>query len=244
MQPAAAADLDARAGTAWLATIGFGERLQLLDTLARRFNHDLRTPLNNIVGWSQLLHKGCEDPTRVKHAAEVLTRNAGEQTQLLGRFIEDCQIVVGSLKVELDPVQIDTLIAEAVERAGTVAKRPSAGQTSGQTSGPTSGPPEGTSSAGAGDGGSMVRRLLDRLLLVCTRRAREGEAVNFRLSRETGWNRMTFATTARDADWSESDLLELRIATLTAAVLGGSLELLSDSLLTTLRLQLPSKVGD
>jgi hypothetical protein len=121
-------------------------------------------------------------------------------------------------------MHINALIAEAVERAGRAAERPASDQAG------------AASHAGASQGDS-VRRLIDRLLLVCKRRAREGEAVAFRLARETGWNRLTFSTTARDADWSESDLLELRIATLTAALLGGSLELLTESLRTTLRLQ-------
>jgi signal transduction histidine kinase len=220
MQPAAAADLDARAGAAWYATIDTADRLQLLDALARRFNHDLRTPLNNIVGWSQLLQKG-DDPARSSHAAEVIARNAREQTQLLGGFVEDCQIVVGSLQVDLDPAHIDALIAETVERAGGAAQPPRA-------------------AAGEAD---PVRRLIDRLLLVCTRRAREGNAVGFRVARETGWNRLTFSTTARDADWSAADLLELRVATLTAALFGGSLQLQTDPLLTTVRLQLPERAG-
>lgn len=222
MQPALAADLDARAGAAWYATIDTAERLQLLDALARRFNHDLRTPLNNIVGWSQLLQKGADDPARSTHAAEVIARNAREQTQLLGGFVEDCQIVVGSLQVDLDPARIDALIAETVERAGGAAQ-----------------PPQ-TAAAGA----DPVRRLIDRLVLVCARRAREGNAVGFRVARDTGWNRLTFSTTARDADWSAADLLELRVATLAAALCGGSLQLQTDSLLTTVRLQLPERAGD
>lgn len=218
MQTAAAEDLDARAGAAWVAALGTAERLQLLDAVVRRFNHDLRTPLNNIVGWNQLLRKGGGDPARVDHAAEVIARNAREQTQLLAAFVEDCRIVIGSLKPELDPAQVDTLIVSAVEHAGADAQDASADA-------------------------NPVRRLIDRLLLVCKRRARESETVGFRLSRDTGWNRVTFSVTARDAEWPAADLLELRLAALTAALVGGSLQFATDSLLTTIRLQLPKSNG-
>ena len=62
MHAGATVNIETRAGASWLATAGPVERLQLLDALVSRFNHDFRTPLNTIVGWGHLLQQGPVDP--------------------------------------------------------------------------------------------------------------------------------------------------------------------------------------
>src|SRR5688572_6734384 len=64
-----AATVDRRCGTHWLARLDPEGRTALMAALLSRFNHDLRTPLNTILGWTHLLQKGGLDVVREKHVA-------------------------------------------------------------------------------------------------------------------------------------------------------------------------------
>lgn len=220
MQTYLVADLDACAGTKWLAAVGAAERVQLLDALVHRFSHDLRTPLNTVAGWSHLLQKGVSDATRIGHAADVIARNVHEQTLLLAHFVEDCRIVSGRLEVAAGSADAASLFRRAVEQPGGATGHP--------------GP--------AVDSSATVTRLIERVALVCARRARADALVDRRASSGPGWDQLILSTWAREGDWSAPDLLELRLATLAAAQLGGSIELrLTESLQLTLSLRLPSE---
>ena len=92
---------EARAGSDWLAREGRARQADLLVALLSRFNHDLRTPLNTVVGWTHLLQQGLVDSTRSKHVADVLVRNTREQTVLLDEFVDDGRaVLVNRLKLQ------------------------------------------------------------------------------------------------------------------------------------------------
>jgi signal transduction histidine kinase len=221
MQTASVADLDACAGTKWLAAVGAADRLQLLDALVHRFSHDLRTPLNTVAGWSHLLQNGVADATRIEHAADVIARNVHEQTLLLAHFVEDCRIVAGRLDVAAGSTDAASLFRQAVEQPGAATPH--------------------SASMAESDGGT-VRRLIERIALVCARRARADTSVDRRTAAEPGWCQLVLSTWARADDWSAPDLLELRLATLAAAQLGGSIEMrLTESLHLSVSLRLPSE---
>jgi signal transduction histidine kinase len=74
-----------------------GAQQALLSALVRRFNHDLRTPLNTLSGWSELLREGASDAGRVRHAAQVMSRSVREQTLLLEDYVDDMRTVLGEL---------------------------------------------------------------------------------------------------------------------------------------------------
>ena len=100
MHASATATVDPRAGASWLAAAGPVERLQLLAALLSRFNHDFRTPLNTITGWGHLLQQGSVEPARTSHVADVIARNAREQTLMLEAFVEDARVVLDRLQLE------------------------------------------------------------------------------------------------------------------------------------------------
>ncbi|MGZ8256056.1 MAG: histidine kinase dimerization/phospho-acceptor domain-containing protein, partial [Burkholderiaceae bacterium] len=112
---------EARAGTAWLAQEGPEPRGELLVALLSRFNHDLRTPLNTVVGWTHLLQQGLVDSARSKHVADVLARNTREQTVLLDEFVDDSRALLGVLKLETVGLRMEDLLGRAIERAAPVA---------------------------------------------------------------------------------------------------------------------------
>ena len=78
-------------------------------------SHELRTPLNPILGWCQLLSKGNLSQARVKQGIEIISRNANLQTQLISDLLDISRIERGKLQLQLCPLDLQTVINNAVE---------------------------------------------------------------------------------------------------------------------------------
>jgi signal transduction histidine kinase len=197
-----------RAGSAWLARDGSALRNELLVALFSRFNHDLRTPLNTIMGWTHLLQQGMVDSSRSKHVADVLARNTHEQVVLLDEFVDDGRAVLGVMKVDRVGLRIGDLVARAVERAAPVAAlhgvsfnvRPDRG-------------------IGAIEGDERrLQRLVYRLLVAVTRRTRQGSVIELSSCLDDGSSVLSIEGPVADGDWQDAALLDLRISSFVAAL--------------------------
>ncbi len=83
------------------------------DDFLATLSHELRSPLNAIVGWSQLLLHGSLEPEKVRHAHEVIDRSAKAQTALISDVLDVSRIISGKLR--LNPRAID--VADTVQAA-------------------------------------------------------------------------------------------------------------------------------
>jgi PAS domain S-box-containing protein len=92
-------------------------------------SHELRSPLNAILGWTQLLRSGHSDAGELGHAVEVIERNARLQTRLIEDVLDVSRIVSGKLRLEREPVAPRRVVDGALEmgRNALVAKRLSVG---------------------------------------------------------------------------------------------------------------------
>jgi CheY-like chemotaxis protein len=84
----------------------------------------LRTPLNSILGWAQLLRAGKLDEAAAERAIEVIERSAQSQARLIEDILDVSRIVTGKLKLNAQPVDIAATLRSAVEvvRPGAEAK--------------------------------------------------------------------------------------------------------------------------
>ena len=78
-------------------------------------SHELRTPLNPILGWSQLLLNGHLPESQIAKAAEIINRNAQLQTQLIEDILDISRIIRGKLKLQVIPVNLITVIYNALD---------------------------------------------------------------------------------------------------------------------------------
>ncbi len=202
-----------RAGSAWLAGAGDDERSAILVGLLSRFNHDLRTPLNTVVGWTHLMQQGTVDNARSKHVADVLARNTREQTVLLDDFVDDGRAVLGVLKIDPIPLPVDRLIASALERAAPMLSLH--GVSANASTALADGVVQGDE--------RRLSRLIYRLLVAVARRAREAAVIDLAVSRRAGKVQVRFVAPASAADWPEATLLDLRISSFVAAMHGAQL---------------------
>ena len=84
-------------------------------------SHELRTPLNAMLGWVSMLRSGILDPDQAAHALEVVERNVNQQSRLISDLLDVSRIVVGSVELEMQQVDLPAVVASVVE-----SMRPSA----------------------------------------------------------------------------------------------------------------------
>ena len=88
---------------------------QIKDQFLAVLSHELRSPLNPILGWTQLLQKGKLDATRQQEALATIERNAKLQTQLIEDLLDISRIMQGKLSLTVTPVSLTFVIMAAVE---------------------------------------------------------------------------------------------------------------------------------
>src|SRR5262245_43475119 len=78
-------------------------------------SHELRSPLNAIVGWLAILRRAPTDVRTADRAFEVIERNARVQVNLIDDLLDVSRIISGRFKIERAPVDLVILSTEAVD---------------------------------------------------------------------------------------------------------------------------------
>jgi signal transduction histidine kinase len=85
------------------------------DEFLAALSHELRTPLNAILGWTHMLRRGGLTGAAADRALEVIERNAKLQTQLIADLLQVSQIVTGKLRLDVEPVDLESLLTVAID---------------------------------------------------------------------------------------------------------------------------------
>ncbi len=89
------------------------ERVLAMDSFVSSVSHEIRSPLNAILSWSQLLRQASGAP--VHRAAEVIERNARQLSLMVDDLLDTGAIANGKLTVRKEPVDLGALAAVALE---------------------------------------------------------------------------------------------------------------------------------
>jgi PAS domain S-box-containing protein len=95
---------------------------RIKDEFLAVLSHELRSPLNPILGWSKLLRTGRLDATKTAHALETIERNAKLQTQLIEDLLDVSRILQGKLGLNMAPVNLELAIEAALETVRLAAQ--------------------------------------------------------------------------------------------------------------------------
>ena len=88
---------------------------RIKDEFLAVLSHELRTPMNPILGWSKLLGSGKLDPARSRAAVETIERNAKLQVQLIDDLLDVSKILSGKLSLNVTSVDLRAVIKAALE---------------------------------------------------------------------------------------------------------------------------------
>jgi len=85
-------------------------------------SHELRNPLNAILGWTRLMRTRKLDEVTLNRAFETIERNAKAQAQLIEDLLDLSRIVKGNLRLDMDSVSLSSVIEAAIETMQPVAE--------------------------------------------------------------------------------------------------------------------------
>jgi PAS domain S-box-containing protein len=91
------------------------------DEFLGMLSHELRSPLNVVLGWVRMLRSGTLDEATARRALEVIDRSVHHQSRLITDLLDISRIVSGKLTLQQSAVDLSPIVASVVE-----AMRPSA----------------------------------------------------------------------------------------------------------------------
>jgi len=95
---------------------------RIKDEFLAVLSHELRSPLNPILGWTGLLRSRKLDEKATAHALATIERNAKLQTQLIEDLLDVSRILQGKLSLNVCPVNLPSIIKAAMETVRLAAE--------------------------------------------------------------------------------------------------------------------------
>ncbi|HEY9748393.1 MAG TPA: response regulator [Allocoleopsis sp.] len=92
------------------------------DEFLATLSHELRSPLNAMLGWTRLLNTRKFDAATTARAMETIERNARSQAQLVEDLLDVSRIIQGKLRLNVRPIELKSIIEAAIETAGPAAE--------------------------------------------------------------------------------------------------------------------------
>jgi signal transduction histidine kinase len=94
---------------------------RLKEEFLATLSHELRTPVNAILGWARILRTRPLEGG-ILQAVEVIERNAKAQTRLIEDMLDVSRIVTGKLTFNLETIDLATVIGAALDSVRPAAQ--------------------------------------------------------------------------------------------------------------------------
>ncbi|NEU80722.1 response regulator [Nostoc sp. UIC 10630] len=95
---------------------------RIKDEFLAVLSHELRSPLNPILGWAKILQTSHQDAAKTQYALETIERNAKLQAQLIEDLLDVSRILQGKLSLHTVPVGLTLTIKAALETVRLAAE--------------------------------------------------------------------------------------------------------------------------
>ncbi|MBD2109936.1 response regulator [Nodosilinea sp. FACHB-13] len=95
---------------------------RIKDEFLAVLSHELRSPLNPILGWAKILQTKQQDAAKTQYALETIERNARLQAQLIEDLLDVSRILQGKLSLNTVPVDLPFTIKSALETVQLAAE--------------------------------------------------------------------------------------------------------------------------
>ena len=98
------------------------EASRLKDDFLATVAHELRTPLGAMLGWAHILREEKVDEATATKALDAILRNARLQSRLISDLLDISRIVAGTMRVEMQTVELVSVIRAALETVRPAAE--------------------------------------------------------------------------------------------------------------------------
>lgn len=95
---------------------------RIKDEFLAVLSHELRSPLNPILGWARILQTSQQDAAKTQYALETIERNAKLQAQLIEDLLDVSRILQGKLSLNTVPIGLTFTIKAALETVRLAAE--------------------------------------------------------------------------------------------------------------------------
>ena len=95
---------------------------RIKDEFLAVLSHELRSPLNPILGWSKLLQTSKLDEAKTAYALSAIERNAKLQSALIEDLLDVSRILQGKLSLNVYPVDLVSIVKAAMETVQLAAE--------------------------------------------------------------------------------------------------------------------------
>ena len=92
------------------------------DQFLATLSHELRSPLNVMLGWTQMLRSGHMNAEQMSRGFDVLDRSVRVQTRLIEDLLDVSRIIAGKLRVDMRRADVSRVVALAVDAARPAAQ--------------------------------------------------------------------------------------------------------------------------
>ncbi|WP_437751588.1 PAS domain-containing hybrid sensor histidine kinase/response regulator [Sorangium sp. So ce1389] len=92
------------------------------DDFVATLSHELRSPINAILGWARILRSRAQEPQALARGLEVIERNARLQSDMVSELLDMSRIVSGKLQLDVQPVDLPAVIQGALEAVKLAAE--------------------------------------------------------------------------------------------------------------------------
>jgi signal transduction histidine kinase/ActR/RegA family two-component response regulator len=110
------AELRKRIEVQQLARLTAEKALRAKDEFLSTVSHEMRNPLNAVLGWTRILIDRKEiDPELLERALRVIDRNAASQVRMIDDLLDVARIASGKLRLEMQPVDLLAVVLAAID---------------------------------------------------------------------------------------------------------------------------------
>jgi len=92
------------------------------DEFLATLSHELRTPINAVLGWVRMLRSGALGPEKQDRALDTIDRNTRAQVQLIEDLLDFSRITAGKLQLTVAPVDLCGVVEAALDTVRPAAE--------------------------------------------------------------------------------------------------------------------------
>ncbi|HKQ76356.1 MAG TPA: PAS domain S-box protein [Blastocatellia bacterium] len=98
------------------------EASRMKDEFLAIVSHELRSPLNAIIGYTRMLRSGSADRGEINRATAIIERNAKAQLNIIEDLLDTARVITGKLRIERSQVDLAPALEAALDTARGAAE--------------------------------------------------------------------------------------------------------------------------